>query len=301
MKFLNQITEITMKIAKGMIAIFAIKLTLILAVFTFNACSSEDVEVSDNNSAEFQNALDLSMSNLNSIGVFNTNGAILRTNGDAKTLHLVNDNGQTFSNTDFLNSVTDLQSLVTVRNDRNLTLVDQNPIDINDILATYTIDEQPIIDALQPAIQEARNYLYGKGFTDQEINNDILSEWNGSEEHLVPFVMYLQSYENSSEYVASNTVNYSNIFFNTTYAQVVQQPNTIAELTPDEIWGCVKSSVTAGVGSLITIGTLQGLRKVGIKVLAKAFSKLLAKFAGPIGVAIMVADFGFCLYGESND
>ncbi|MEN8856871.1 MAG: hypothetical protein ABF260_02255 [Flavobacteriaceae bacterium] len=38
-----------------------------------------------------------------------------------------------------------------------------------------------------------------------------------------------------------------------------------------------------------------------IKMLTTAFTKFVSKFAGPIGAAIMVADFGFCLYGAAND
>ena len=36
-------------------------------------------------------------------------------------------------------------------------------------------------------------------------------------------------------------------------------------------------------------------------MLTKSFTKFVSRFAGPIGAAIMVADFGFCLYGATND
>lgn len=73
---------------------------------------------------------------------------------------------------------------------------------------------------------------------------------------------------------------------------------TTNEITPDEIWYCVVEAV--GIGGASAIG-LKELKKQGIKVITKAVTKLLAKFAGPIGAAIMVADFGFCLYRADQD
>ena len=291
MKIFSQINGITMKVAKGMVAIFTIKLVLFLAVFTFNACSSEDVEASDNNSAEFKNALDLSMSNVNNIGVFNTNGPMMRSLGSTKTLHLVNDNGQTFSNTDFLNSVTDLQSLVSVQNDRHLTLT-QTPLNTNDILATYTIDEQPIVDALQPTIQEARNYLIAEhNFTNQEIDQMIIDK-NGTEDDLVPFVMILTSQEQTPN---NNSVAFNksiNLFINSAFAQEVQQPNTI---TWTEVGACALAALGADI--LVSLPGHSGgkLDKWKRKALLKLFGKVASRLLGPVGVAVAVISFGTCL------
>lgn len=291
MKFLNQITEITMKIAKGMIAIFAIKLTLILAVFTFNACSSEDVETSQNNETAFSDALDLSMSNINSIGVFNTNGAMTRTDGSTKTLHLVKEDEQTFNDITFLNSVTDFESLVGVKNERNLTLIEENPIDVNNLLGTYIIDEQPIIDALQPSIQEARNYLINvHHFTNQGIDQMIIDE-GGTEEDLVPFVMILTSQEQEQS-SASITFNKSlNLFVNSAYAQQ-QQHNVI---TWTEVGICVLGAIGVDLGAALGPEVGGKVDKWKMKALTKLFGKVVSRFLGPVGVALAVVSFGTCL------
>ncbi len=73
---------------------------------------------------------------------------------------------------------------------------------------------------------------------------------------------------------------------------------TNSNLTADEIWNCVKQA--AGIGFLSYL-SIKGLKAAGSTIITKAFTKFISKFAGPIGTAIMVADFGFCLYGESQD
>ncbi|MBY8963838.1 hypothetical protein KJK34_13840 [Flavobacterium sp. D11R37] len=75
-------------------------------------------------------------------------------------------------------------------------------------------------------------------------------------------------------------------------------PDSTLEITPDEIWYCIVEAVGIGIGS--TIGMKQ-LKKNGVKVITKALTKTLAKFAGPIGVAITIADFGFCIYRADRD
>ncbi len=69
-------------------------------------------------------------------------------------------------------------------------------------------------------------------------------------------------------------------------------------LTADEVWDCAVEAV--GLGFVTAIGAA-GIKATGIKVFTKAITKFITKFAGPIGAAITVADFGFCLYGQSLD
>src|SRR5690606_3321045 len=78
----------------------------------------------------------------------------------------------------------------------------------------------------------------------------------------------------------------------------IDNPYSTNEITPDEIWYCVVESV--GLGFVSAIGMKQ-LKKQGIKVITKAFTKAISRFAGPIGIAIAVADFGFCLYKADRE
>jgi hypothetical protein len=69
-------------------------------------------------------------------------------------------------------------------------------------------------------------------------------------------------------------------------------------LTADEVWDCAVDAV--GLGFVTAIGAA-GIKATGITVFTKAITKFITKFAGPIGGAITVADFAFCLYGQSLD
>ena len=73
---------------------------------------------------------------------------------------------------------------------------------------------------------------------------------------------------------------------------------TNGTVTADEIWDCAKEAVGLGFVSYLGIKTL---RAVGAQIITKAITKTLVKFAGPLGTAIMVADFSFCIYGASQD
>lgn len=285
MKIFNQINNVTMKIAKGMVAIFAIKLALVIIIITFNACSTENIENSKNNSSEFQNALDLSMSNIGKISTFNTLEGMARTNEESKTLYLINNNEQTFNNTDFLNSVTDLQSLITIKNGRSLTLAEEDPMDINEILASYTIDEQPIVSALQPAIQEAKNYLYELGLTDAEISVELQG---GDESDLVLAVMALKNAESNHLNSTNLSNNYQNLFGFSIYAQEQQQDNTLQDSGPDW-YDCLLRSV--GIDAVIEL--FNG--KVTKAIAKKAIRKIVSRTLGWVGAAIAVYEYGDCM------
>lgn len=69
-------------------------------------------------------------------------------------------------------------------------------------------------------------------------------------------------------------------------------------ITPDELWYCAIEAAGVGFGASFGIHTL---KEKGIKFITKAITKALVKFAGPIGTAITIADFGFCLYRADQD
>jgi len=288
MKFFNQINDITMRIAKGMVAIFVIKLTLLLAIFTFNACTSENLTSFENNAEDFEKTFDLSLNSLNSIGLSNSSNFInARFSNETKTLSLVKDEGQTLDDTSFLNSINDLNSLVDIQQEKNLT-ISENPDSESDILGTYVIEEQPILDALAPSIVEARNYLINtKGFTNQEIDEMIIEE-NGQEEDLGLYVKHLISIENEGN-VSTASYNPLNLFVNFSYAQ---------ELTGGEIATC--AAVAIGADILWSLGG-SNASSWSIGAMKRAFGKVAARFLGPIGVAIAVVSFGLCILHEAQD
>jgi hypothetical protein len=68
-----------------------------------------------------------------------------------------------------------------------------------------------------------------------------------------------------------------------------------------EVWDCLKEAVGLGAASVLGIGMLKKLAGQGVQAIIVSLSKFLAKYAGWIGLGIMVADFSFCLYHEYQD
>lgn len=74
-----------------------------------------------------------------------------------------------------------------------------------------------------------------------------------------------------------------------------------ADLTLDEVWGCLKDAVGVGSAGVLGIAGLTKLAKDGIQEVVIATSKWLAKKAGWIGAAITLFEFGDCVYSEAID
>jgi len=68
-----------------------------------------------------------------------------------------------------------------------------------------------------------------------------------------------------------------------------------------EIWECLKDAVGVGSASILGIAGLKKLAGQGIQAIVLAGSKILAKYAGWIGLAVTVLDFSSCIYGEMAD
>lgn len=281
-KIIKSINNTTMKVAKGMIAIFAIKLLLFIAVFTFNACSPDKVEVSDNN-LEFKNAIEdtfFKISNINLKSKDNTMARSSNLSEEYETIYLISNENQVFENTDFLNSINNLHDIVEVSNQYDFTSTEA--IEVNDNpIATFSVNEQSVIDALQPSIQEAKNYFRSKGLND----NDIHEMLDGEEEYtLIPIVMEATKTENvnltskndlsilfgQSAYAASYMGNVRDCFLETT-------------------------GIAAGI-ALVGALTAEVIDKGLVKKLIKtAVKKIGGRALGGIGLALMVIDFSYCM------
>jgi hypothetical protein len=71
-----------------------------------------------------------------------------------------------------------------------------------------------------------------------------------------------------------------------------------SSITADELWYCALEAT--GVGFATSVG-IHELKEKGIKFITKKLTKFLVKFAGPVGTAMTVADFGFCLYRANQN
>lgn len=139
-----------------------------------------------------------------------------------------------------------------------------------------------------------------------EIDNNFLSIFNSKPELLsVPDDkierLFFEAIESC---VMSNKIKLNNPNFNnsnlttTSFDNKLNKISQIAEITASEVWNCIKDAVGLGVISALSI---KGIHKAGLKIITKTITKVASRFAGPIGVAIMMTELSFCLYDEAQD
>jgi len=137
------------------------------------------------------------------------------------------------------------------------------------------ISEEESLEALNPLIQDSKKYLYGKGFTESEIQ-EMLAENNVDESALVPFVLILMEGE---EYQLNNNI----------------QPLS-RQVNID--WGRVGKCAMEAVGADLIYSFNQSATKTWSKViLKKTFKTVASRVLGPVGVAIAVISFSICCWG----
>jgi hypothetical protein len=272
------------KFGKGTLVLFGLNLLLILSVFTIQACNTEDSTLWPlKKDVAFIDIFNFAQKKLSSVKADSsiprtTRGENNRVLNDEEFLiylipseesnFLNNVNYETLSNT-----INDLNSLALSLQSYGLkpTLEDNN----NSII-TVSIPSQPIINALDPAVVEARLYLNQKGLSDAEIDNMILEE-NGTKYDLIPLVTYMAHLENQN----FNELGSLNLLVQSTYA---------ADM--DDIINCGIIAVGADL-----IYALQGsnLKTWSKPLVKKAFKTVAQRALGPIGAAIAVVSFAVCL------
>lgn len=68
-----------------------------------------------------------------------------------------------------------------------------------------------------------------------------------------------------------------------------------------EIWNCLKDAIGVGSAGVLGIGALKKLASEGMQAIVIAGTRILAKYAGWIGLSIMAIDFGVCISQEMAD
>lgn len=141
---------------------------------------------------------------------------------------------------------------------------------------TLTISEEESLTALNPLILDSKKYLYGKGFTEAEIQT-MLKENHVDESALVPFVLSLTEEEEYQQY---------NIVNNELY------------ITRSVDWNRAGRCAVRALGFDALAGLAQSTAKTWSKaVLKTVFKTVASKMVGPVGVAIAVIDFSLCYWG----
>lgn len=279
------------KFLKGMLAIFTVNFLVVGCLFILDSCKKAEFENSSNGKARarFLSALDVNKRTIGAISFDNQNrDRTVRPSAASAEAQYVEqtENGyesiymeypaDTDSETrNLIYSTTSVQELSDLIDYSNAT-VQYDPTSTN---SNYQLDVpvETVVNSLNPLIDEAKQYLYAKGFTGQDIQ-DMLIEEGGKEEDLIPFVMSLTQAENSP----SVSLNYSDFFINSAYARLDANDYkrcAIIAIGADALWALGTSNASSW-----TVGAMK-----------KAFGAVAKKMLGPIGVAIAVVSFGVCI------
>ncbi|WP_046759372.1 hypothetical protein [Kordia jejudonensis] len=295
------------RIGKGMLAIFLIKLSLVVIVFVFQACQTDSLVYEQNEEAKnnFLSALQLSNEKLNEIVINPTrtinddkNDGVMKENSDGITtfkmcLLLNQDDANASNNTGVVDptNVATIGDVINVGNqsgerpvvvdDTTNEPIDGTPVDFGFSMC-FDIPAEPTQDALAPSIIEAKNYFYSRNFNDA----DIVEMLDGEDESmLVPLVLEIMVLTEIDESNNATAFNMSTLFGNSLHAQS----------TTSKSWNCLMRAL--GVSTLVESfqsiknGNKAILKKVG----KKAIKKLASRFLGPIGAAIAIIDFVICM------
>lgn len=149
------------------------------------------------------------------------------------------------------------------------------------------VSESKIIESLNPLIQNAKKYLYDKGFTVQEVQ-DMIKENDAHETDLVPFVLKLSEAELSESVLTSETRQCNTIFFS-----LFSTPSYARGLEAMDYAECALEAVGLDVFYSLNWSSARTWTKATMK---RAFSAVVKRALGPIGAAITAISFGYCIY-----
>lgn len=292
MKKTNQFNEITSRVAKGMIAIFSIKLLLFSGIFIFQSCTTENdaSDVENQVRQDFLGSMNQISNTLNNLTF--TTSAIqnksLRTDGmiSSNDFRLINNTPNENLNLSNFNEVAERVNSGDVILSNEQECFERNG---EIVCLTVQIDEEEVLSSIEPAIQEAKNVLYTKGYTDQDIN-EMLSEEGAQEEDLVPVVMSLLALDEQENNLASNNLVSYNFFFNSAHAYQ-------GGIDWGEVGNCAAAAL--GINAITSFASLQGSGsdRWKRKAITKLIGKVASRFLGPVGVAITIGSFALCMAG----
>lgn len=282
MKKLNSIFYPIIKFSKGILALVAINILIVISVFIFNSCKKTEFENSDNGKAnlKFRESLTSNKQFIASISFenekINLSSEQLRISSpyiESKKVYIAFSDEVTpeiesaFNNT---KSIQDLANLIEYTD----AIIQDEP-NGNSINYPIVVPIEKVAESLNPLVIESKEYLYSKGFSENAIQQ-MLTENNGTELDLIPFVIALTEIEKNQSTFATNNLN---LFIGSTYAMNEYVKCAMVAIGADVLWALGGSQASAWSMTMMT----------------KAFGAVAKRFLGPIGVAIAVVSFGLCI------
>lgn len=273
MNFIKFLGNQTSKYLKGLFAVTLLWLFAATGIFIFDSCKKTKYENSKYGEAarKFNNALDESKVKIGSIALASNNNTYSRTSENTGSYYLDFPTGTSPEIiTDFSSNVT-IASLSNILTNYGVTIDDSTNINADLIIQ---VPEEPIRQALQPLVGEAKNYLMAKGATDQQIM-DMLQEEGAEEIDLIPFVKVLTSIEQDQYTVRK---------FNFPFIHEANALPHFVECGIQALGGDAAYALAHSGASSWTWATMKSV-----------FKSVAKRFLGPIGVAIAVVTFTVCM------
>lgn len=272
----------TNKLIKGLKFLFLFTISLSLISFVVQSCQREQYENSESGiaNAKFTDALKGYKNSIGNISFhknsYSTNR--LYSGSNQITTYIDFPPNVSLETINFYQNVNSIDDLAVLIDNHNGTL-QYEPTDTN---SNYPINLplEAITNSLDPLVQQSKEYLYTKGFSEQEIQQ-MIAEENAEETDLIPLVMAVTQAE-SGQLVANTNFNFLPV--NTAYAKV----------NWNQVGHCAMHAL--GVDILFSLGASSATVWSAFAI-KSAFKTVAKRMLGPIGVAIAVVDFGFCMSG----
>jgi len=271
------------KIVRGTLAIFMIKLVLFGGLFIIQSCQKDDNSniINDQAKTEFLTSLQISRTNLNIVQTENTkeNNTTFKTNsttdGETQVICLVDP-----PKDEEINGFGKIIQVV-IDWDLVVTEIDNGEPSID----CYEVLVNDITEALNPSVASAKNYLLSYGYS----NNEITEILDGEDETFLPALVYGMIAVDSE----SNGITYNNNELEL-LNNLLGIQSTYAQVSGGDIVGCAVAALGLDILEDIRTAKAKG-KKIGKKFLKKAVKKVATKLLGPIGVAITIGQFAYCL------
>ena len=284
------------KFAKGMFAIFTIKLLIFGTIFIIQSCTEEDnipsLEVT-NAKNSFLESLQKSRNNLSNAKIISSKEFYSSSSFNQKSINV------TLTKVDLIKTdptdeieVGDFKEIIDLVDSGELikhdNVLNDNCFNNNgeEMFLSVYVDESAVQQSMQPSLNDAKNYLYSKGLNNSDIQYLLESNADGvavNESNLVPLVMAMIATE-QNELANKSSIDFSSLFVTSAHA---------FELQENGLYDCAMRSL--GIIAL-TEAFQKGISSTaGKKALKKAIVKVAGKTLGWVGAAWAAYEFGDCM------
>lgn len=156
--------------------------------------------------------------------------------------------------------------------------------------STIVLSKSKAKVALKPYVKFGVNYLKAQGLTEVQIDS-IKEVTNATDEDLVLAAMVLlnQELKNHESAIAKLSVNSFSLFATPSYA--------ISRAYLSHAMDCGMQALGADIFAGLAQSTAKRWTK---KIILKVFKTVAKKAIGPVGVAIAVGEFTWCMYNKYN-